>query len=75
MNYFLAVSKFNRFASNNIQGNTVEGSFGAHAGCTVPTIKVVGPAVQNVADWGVMNNLFQVDFATIRQFSLIGFPK
>jgi len=75
VDYFLAVSEFNRFVSNYIQGYAVEGSFGAHAGGTVPAIKVVRPVVQNVTDWRMVDNLFQVYFATVRQFSLIGFPE
>jgi hypothetical protein len=75
VNYFWPVGKFNCFVSNYIKGDTVEGSFGAHAGGTVPAINIVGPAVQNVTDGGVVDNLFEVDFATVRQFSLVGFTE
>ena len=75
VDYFVAVSEFNCFISTYSQGYAVEVSFRAQAGCTVPAIKFVGPAARNVADWGMVANLFKVDFATVRHFSLVGLSK
>ena len=75
VDYFVAVSEFNCFVSNYSQSYTVEVSFRAQTGCTVPAIKVVGPDAHNVADWGMMGNLFQVDLAAVRRFSLVGLSK